>query len=99
MHLCTCGYRIAAYFQTAFIFGYFDQSFLFENKFLGWQLENKFPPRDPHPSRRSDLLDCSILEGKEALYQRVRPKHPYRRDSLEQHYRHLRHLIFIYAST
>ena len=46
------------------------------------------PPRDLYPSRprRSDLLDCSILEGKGALYQYVRPKHPYRRDSLEQHY-------------
>lgn len=46
------------------------------------------PPPHPHPSRplRSDLLDCSILESKRALYQCVHPKHPYRRGSLEQHY-------------
>ena len=47
------------------------------------------PPRGPHSSRprRSDLLDCLILEGMRALYQCVRPKHPYRCGILEQHYR------------
>ena len=46
------------------------------------------PPRGPHSSRprHSNLLDCSILEGMGALFQCVRPKHPYRRGILKQHY-------------
>ena len=38
-------YRIAAYFRTAFIFGYFDQSFLFENKFLVGNSISSLPER------------------------------------------------------
>ena len=34
MCLCACEYRIAGYFRRVFIFRYFEESFIFENKFL-----------------------------------------------------------------
>ena len=33
MCLCACEYHIAGYFRRVFIFGYFEESFILENKF------------------------------------------------------------------